>query len=68
MTYNVVFVLKIGVILLHGSVDGLERRHQIVEDGRSPCLALCLAESACIDDSHLLEHRRLAALASTYDA
>lgn len=35
-TYNVVFILKICVVLLHGRVDGLEGRYQVVEDGRSP--------------------------------
>jgi hypothetical protein len=64
-TYNVVLVLKVGVVLLHRRIDGLEGRHQIVEDGSAPCFALWLAESAGVDDAHLLEHRRLAALASS---
>jgi len=62
-THYVVLVLKVCVVLLHGRVDGLEGGHQVVEDGRAPRLALRLAKSAGIDDSHLLEHRRLAALA-----
>jgi hypothetical protein len=64
-TYNVVLVLKVGVVFLHGGVDGLEGRDEVVEDGGTPCFPLWLAEAACVDDAHLLEHRRLAALTST---
>jgi hypothetical protein len=64
-THNVVFVLKVGVVLLHGLVDGLEGRDQVVEDGGSPCLALEALESARVDDSHLLEHRRLSTFTGT---
>jgi hypothetical protein len=65
VTYNVVLVLEVGIVFLHGCVDGLEGRHQVVEDGGAPCFALRLAKSACVDDAHLLEHRRFAALTST---
>jgi hypothetical protein len=65
-TYDVVFILKVRIVLLHRGVDGLEGRHQVVEDGSPPCLAFWLAESTCINDAHLLEHCRLATLTSTY--
>lgn len=64
-TYDVVVVLKVDVILLHGRVDGLEGRDQVVEDSGPPCLALEALESACVDDAHLLEDGRLAALSGT---
>jgi hypothetical protein len=35
-TYNVVLILKIRIILLHGGVDGLEGRDEVVEDGGAP--------------------------------
>jgi hypothetical protein len=64
-THNALFVLKVRVILLHGSVDGLEGRHQVVEDGRAPCLALLLSKTTGIDNAHLLQHGGLSTLAST---
>jgi hypothetical protein len=66
VAYNVVFILKVCVIFLHGGVDGLKGRHQVVEDCGAPCLAFWLSESASVDDAHLLEDRRLATLTSTY--
>lgn len=65
-TNNVVFVLKVCIVLLHGCVDGLEGRDEIVENGGPPCFALATLEPASVDDAHLLEHRRLAAFASTW--
>jgi len=56
-TYNALLIFEIGVVLLHRRVDGLERRHQVVEDGCTPRLALMLSKSTCIDDAHLLQHR-----------
>jgi hypothetical protein len=35
-TYNVVLILKVSVVLLHGGVDGLEGRDEVVEDGGAP--------------------------------
>lgn len=55
-TYNALLVLEVCVVLLHGSIDGLERRHQVVEDGRTPCLALVLSKTTSVDDAHLLEY------------
>jgi len=40
---------------LHGRVDGLEGRDQVVEDGSPPCFALKTLEAASVDDAHLLE-------------
>lgn len=54
-TYNVVFILKVGVVLLHGLEDCLEGGNEVVEDGGAPGLALHALETASIDDSHLLE-------------
>lgn len=64
--HNVVFVLKVGVVFLHGLEDGLEGGDEVVENGGSPCLALKALEPAGIDDAHLLENRRLATLAGTW--
>ncbi len=64
-TYNVVVVLKVDVVVLHGRVNGLEGRDQVVEDGGPPCLALEALEAARVDDAHLLEDSRLAALTGT---
>lgn len=64
-TYNVVFILKVGVVLLHGLENCLEGGNEVVEDGGAPCLALHALETASIDDSHLLEDGRLSALAGT---
>lgn len=60
--YQVVIVLKVGLLLLHGGKDGLEGGDEVVEDDCSPLLALRLVESARIYDSHLLQNRRLATL------
>jgi hypothetical protein len=64
-TYNVVVIFKVYVVFLHGGVDGLEGRDQVVEDGGPPCLALEALEAARVDDAHLLEDRRLATFTGT---
>ena len=64
-THNALLVLKVCVVLLHGSVDGLEGRHQVVEDGGAPCLALLLSKTTSIDDAHLLQHGGFPTLAGT---
>lgn len=64
-TYQIVVVLELGLLLLHGGEDGLEGRDQVVEDDGAPLLALQLVEAAGVDNSHLLEDGRLAALSST---
>jgi hypothetical protein len=65
VAYQVVVVLELGLLFLHSSENGLEGRDQIVEDDGPPLLALCLVEAAGVDDSHLLQHGRLATLSST---
>lgn len=65
MPYQVVVVLEIRLLLLHGGEDGLESRNQVVEDNGPPLLAFRFVETACIYDAHLLEHGRLAALTGT---
>ena len=64
-TYDALLVLKIRVILLHRSVYGLERRYQVIEDGRTPCLALMLSKSTSVDNAHLLQYCRLSTFTST---
>jgi hypothetical protein len=64
-TYNIVFILKVGIVFLHGLEDGLEGRDEVVENGSPPCFALHALEAASIDDSHLLEHCGFAAFTGT---
>ena len=65
LTYNAFLVLEVCVVLLHRRVDGLEGRHQVVEDGRTPCLALMLSKPTGIDDAHLLQDCRLSRFTGT---
>ena len=65
VTHNALFVFEVCIVLLHRSVDGLECGYQVVEDGRTPCLALVLPKPTSVDDAHLLQHRRLSTLTGT---
>lgn len=66
MAHQVIVVFELGLLLLHSSEDGLKGRDQVVEDDGSPLLAFCLVEAAGVYHSHLLQHRRFAALSGTY--
>ena len=63
--YQVVVVLEVGLLLLHGGEDGLEGGDQVVEDNGPPLLAFGLVKAAGVDDAHLLQHGGLAALSGT---
>ena len=63
--YQIVVVLKVRLLLLHGSEYGLEGGDKIVEDDGSPLLALFCVEAASMNDAHLLQYGGLAALTST---
>jgi len=65
LAYQVVVVLEVCFLLLHGSEDGLEGRHEIVKDDGAPLLALRFIEATRMYNSHLLQHRGFAALSST---
>jgi hypothetical protein len=64
-TYDAFLVLEVCVVLLHGGIDGLEGRDQVVEDGRAPCLAFVLSKTTSVDDAHLLQHRGLSTFTGT---
>jgi hypothetical protein len=64
-TYNVIFVLKLSALLLHGTQDDLKGIDQVVEYDCAPLLPLRLVEAASMNDAHLLEHRRLPTLSSS---
>jgi len=53
------------VVFLHGALDTLEGMDQVVEDGHLPLPTLALRETLGVDQTHLLQNCRLAALAST---
>lgn len=64
--YQVVVVLKVGILLLHCSEDGLEGGDKVVEDNGPPLLALGLIKTASIYDAHLLQYCGLATLSGTW--
>jgi hypothetical protein len=63
-THNVIVILKLGALFLHGAQDDLEGIDQVVEDNHTPLLPLRFVEAASMNDAHLLEHRGFSALSS----
>jgi hypothetical protein len=63
--YKVLVILKLAVLLIHGRQQNLKCIEQIEKYDDAPLLPLILGKAAGMDESHLLEHSRFAALSST---
>lgn len=64
-TYTVEFVIEADFQLFHGIQDNLERGQYVVEYDRPPFFLFRFGETLGVNQSHLLQHRRLSTLSST---
>ena len=58
-------VLQLDLVLVHTFLNALKGLHEVAEDSDLPLLAFLLRKTGCVEQTHLLEHRRLATLASS---